>query len=145
MNIFKEQKIIKYLLGVTDNSKKKMQRTDFSIYTIEFLLNILNIFLDKNITLNKAEIASIENIQDLINLCNDYEIINEKLDSKNIINKLIREDEEWCKLMTMKKYLPNIKIPKILEQSSYGIQFIEDKSECFTLKLNNEENQNNLL
>ena len=142
MNLFKEQKIIKYLLGVTDNSKKKMQRTDFSIYTIEFLLNILNIFLDKNITLNKAEIASIENIQDLINLCNDYEIINEKLDSKNIINKLIREDEEWCKLMTMKKYLPNIKIPKILEQSSYGIQFIEDKSECFTLKLNNEENQN---
>ena len=142
MNLFKEQKIIKFLLGVAENSKRKMQRTDFSIYTIEFLLNILNIFLDKNITLNKAEIASIENIQDLINLCNDYEIINEKLDSKNIINKLIREDEEWCKLMTMKKYLPNIKIPKILEQSSYGIQFIEDKSECFTLKLNNEENQN---
>jgi hypothetical protein len=44
--------------------------------------------------------------------------------------------------MTMKKYLPNIKIPKILEQSSYGIQFIEEKSECFTLKINNEENQN---
>ena len=119
-----------------------MQRTDFSIYTIEFLLNVLNIFLDKNITLNKTEIASIENIQDLINLCNDYEIINEKLNSKYIINKLIVEDEEWCKLITMKKYLPNIKIPKILEQSSYGIHFIEDKSECYTLKINNKEKEN---
>ena len=142
MNLFKEQKIIKFLLGVAENSKRKMQRTDFSIYTIEFLLNVLNIFLDKNITLNKTEIASIENIQDLINLCNDYEIINEKLNSKYIINKLIVEDEEWCKLITMKKYLPNIKIPKILEQSSYGIHFIEDKSECYTLKINNKEKEN---
>ena len=142
MNIFKEQRIVKLLLGVVDNSKRKMQRTDFSIYTIEFLLNVLNIFLDKNITLSKIEVASIENIQELINLCNDYEIINEKLNSKNIINKLIVEDEEWCKLITMKKQLPNIKIPKIINQSSYGIHFIEEKSECYSLKVNNEEKSN---
>ena len=86
MHLFKEEKMFKLLLGVVDNSKKKELRTDFSIFTIEFLLNILNIFLDKNITFNKAEIESIENIEDLINLCNDYEIINEKLKSKNIIN-----------------------------------------------------------
>ena len=143
MNLFREQKIIKFLLVVVDNSKKRVQRTDFSIFTIEFLLNVLNNFLDKNITFSKIEIASIENIQDLINLCNDYEIINEKLNSKNIINKLIVEDEDWCNLITMKKYLPNLKLHKIVNQSSYGIQFIEEKSDSYKLKINNEERQNN--
>ena len=143
MHLFREQKVIKYLLGVAENSKKRMQRTDFSIYTIEFLLNLLNIFLDKNITLNKNEIESIENIQDLINLCNDYEIINEKLNSKYIINKLIVEDEDWCKLITMKKNLPNIKIEKVINQSSYGIQFYDEKAECYKLKINNEEKKIN--
>ena len=93
--------------------------------------------------MNKYEISSIENIQDLINLCNDYEIINEKLKSKNIINKLIVEDEEWCKLITLKNNLPNFKIPKVIEQCSYGIQFMEEKSESYKLKINNTENKNN--
>ena len=146
MNIFKEQNIIKSLLCVMNNSKKRMQRTDFSIYTIEFLLNILNIFLDKNIYFNKDEIESIDNIQELINLCDDYEIINEKLNSKYIINKLIGEDEEWCKLMTIKKPLPNLKVPKILDQCSYAFQFIEDKADHYKLSTddNNQNNEDNL-
>ena len=143
MYIFKEQKITKALLCVMNNSKKKMQRTDFSIYTIEFLLNILNIFLEKNINLNKNEIESIDNIQELINLCNDYEIINEKLNSKYIINKLIVEDEEWCKLITLKKYLPNIRIPKVVNQCSYAFHFIEDKADSY--KLSSSINDNKLI
>ena len=142
MYIFNEQKIIKTLLGVMNNSKKKMQRTDFSIYTIEFLLNILNIFLEKNVNLNKNEIESIDNIQELINLCNDYEIINEKLNSKNIINKLIEEDEEWCKLITLKKSLPNIKIPKIMDQANYAFHFIEEKADSYRISAGKCNNNN---
>ena len=142
MNIFKDQKIIKSLLCVMNNSKKTMQRTDFSIYTIEFLLNILNIFLEKNINLNKSETESIDNIQELINLCNDYEIINEKLNSKNIINKLIAEEEEWCKLITLKKNLPNLKIPKILNQCSFALQFKEDIADFYKLSCHNDNTQN---
>ena len=143
MNLFKEQRMIKFLLKIVESSKKKEQRTDFSIFTIEFLLNIFNIFFYNNINFNKTEIESIENIQDLINLSTDYEIINEKLNSKNIINKLIPEDEDLFNLITMKKYLPNLKIPKILNQSSYAIQFIEEKSDSYKLKIKNEKSYNN--
>ena len=122
-----------------------MQRTDFSIYTIEFLLNILNIFLEKNINLNKNEIESMDNIQDLINLCNDYEIINEKLKSKYIINKLIVEDEEWCKLITLKKNLPNLKIPNVISQCSYAFQFIEEKADSYKISTGKDNNIKNYL
>ena len=145
IHIFNEQKIIKTLLLVMNNSKKKMQRTDFSIYTIEFLLNILNIFLEKNINLNKNEIESMDNIQDLINLCNDYEIINEKLKSKYIINKLIVEDEEWCKLITLKKNLPNLKIPNVISQCSYAFQFIEEKADSYKISTGKDNNIKNYL
>ena len=71
------------------------------------------------------------------------EIINEKLKSKYIINKLIVEDEQWCKLITLKKYLPNITIPKVLDQCSYAFQFIEDKADSFKISSRNDDDNLN--
>ena len=142
LNIFKEQKIIKTLLEVMKNSKNKIQRTDFSIYTIEFLLNILTCFTSKNIYLSKNESEQIENVKELVQLCDDYDTIKKKLNSKYIISKLISEDEDWSKLITLKFNLPNVKPSKTIPNFSYSIQFINEIADNYELSLKNSENEN---
>ena len=113
------------------NNDSRLQKTDFSIYCLEFLLNSLIIFKNNNISISSFEST-------IVKLTEDYDILVNKLKSKHLLNILIQKDKNLVIENTKTISIPDNKgIP-------YIIKIKKTNTDKIYISDNNITNNNNI-
>ena len=114
------------------NNDSRLQKTDFSIYCLEFLLNSLIIFKKNNIL-----ISSFDPI--VVKLTEDYDILLNKLNSKYLLDILIQKDKSLVKENTKTLFIPEN------QESPYILKIQKKNTKKLYISENNNQNNNQQL